>query len=45
MTIYADNEQKLKNALEEGRRLMPILVEGMLIDRLPSDTLHFNRMD
>lgn len=45
MTIYADNEQKLKNALEEGRRLMPILVEGMLIDRIPSDTLHFNRMD
>ncbi|HDQ07214.1 MAG TPA: AMP phosphorylase [Methanoculleus sp.] len=45
MTIYADNEQKLKNALEEGRRLMPVLVEGMLIDRLPSDAVRLNRMD
>ncbi len=25
-----------QQAIEEGRRLMPVLVEGMLLDRLPS---------
>ena len=28
--------RRLQNAIEEGRRLMPILVEGMLLDRVPS---------
>ncbi|NMB79476.1 MAG: AMP phosphorylase [Methanomicrobiales archaeon] len=37
-TIYADRSWRLQNAIEEGRRLMPILVEGMLLDRVPSVT-------
>lgn len=37
-TIYADRSWRLQNAIEEGRRLMPILVEGMLLDRVPSIT-------
>jgi AMP phosphorylase len=35
-TIYADRSWRLQKALEEGRRLMPVLVEGMLLDRVPS---------
>jgi AMP phosphorylase len=35
-TIFADRNWRLQNAIEEGRRLMPILVEGMLLDRVPS---------
>src|SRR5512136_1233091 len=35
-TIYADRSWRLQQAIEEGRRLMPVLVEGMLLDRLPS---------
>ncbi|HSA38321.1 MAG TPA: AMP phosphorylase [Methanoregula sp.] len=35
-TIYADRNWRLQQAIEEGRRLMPILVEGMLLDRVPS---------
>jgi AMP phosphorylase len=35
-TIYAEKNWRLQNAIEEGRRLMPILVEGMLLDRVPS---------
>jgi AMP phosphorylase len=35
-TLYADRSWRLQNAIEEGRRLMPILVEGMLLDRVPS---------
>jgi AMP phosphorylase len=35
-TIYADRNWRLQNAVEEGRRLMPVLVEGMLLDRVPS---------
>jgi len=35
-TIYADRSWRLQNAIEEGRRLMPVLVEGMLLDRVPS---------
>jgi AMP phosphorylase len=35
-TIYADRSWRLQKALEEGRRLMPVLVEGMLLDRIPS---------
>ena len=34
-TIFADRNWRLQNAIEEGRRLMPILVEGMLLDRIP----------
>jgi len=36
-TIYADRPWRLEQAIEHGRQLMPILVEGMLIDRVPSD--------
>jgi AMP phosphorylase len=36
-TIYADRPWRLENALETGRRLMPLIVEGMMIDRVPSD--------
>ena len=35
-TIYADRSWRLQNAIEEGRRLMPVFVEGMLLDRVPS---------
>lgn len=35
-TLYADRSWRLQKAIEEGRRLMPILVEGMLLDRVPS---------
>ncbi len=34
-TIYADRNWRLQKAVEEGRRLMPVLVEGMLLDRVP----------
>ncbi len=37
-TIYADRSWRLQNAIEEGRRLMPVMVEGMLLDRVPSIT-------
>jgi AMP phosphorylase len=37
-TIYADRSWRLQKAIEEGRRLMPVLVEGMLLDRVPSTT-------
>jgi len=36
-TIYADRAWRLKLAIEEGRRLMPVLVEGMLLDRVPTE--------
>jgi AMP phosphorylase len=35
-TIFADRNWRLQQAVEEGRRLMPVLVEGMLLDRVPS---------
>lgn len=35
-TIYAERTWRLQKAIEEGRRLMPVLVEGMLLDRIPS---------
>lgn len=38
-TIFADRAWRLKLAIEEGRRLMPVLVEGMLLDRVPSEHL------
>ncbi|NYT05350.1 MAG: AMP phosphorylase [Methanomicrobiales archaeon] len=34
-TIYADKAWRLEKAIEEGRRLMPVMVEGMLLDRIP----------
>ena len=36
LTIYADRNWRLQNAIEEGRRLLPVIVEGMLLDRVPS---------
>jgi AMP phosphorylase len=36
-TIYADRVWRLQKATEEGRRLMPVLVEGMLLDRVPHE--------
>lgn len=35
-TIYAERSWRLQKAIEEGRRLMPVIVEGMLLDRVPS---------
>jgi AMP phosphorylase len=35
-TIYADRGWRLDKAVETARQLMPIIVEGMLIDRVPS---------
>ncbi len=35
-TIYSDRNWRLQNAVEVGRQLMPVLVEGMLLDRVPS---------
>ncbi len=35
-TIYADRSWHLQKAIEEGRRLMPVMVEGMLLDRVPN---------
>jgi AMP phosphorylase len=35
-TLYAERNWRLQKAIEEGRRLMPVLVEGMLLDRVPS---------
>jgi AMP phosphorylase len=37
-TIFADRSWRLQNAIEEGRRLRPVMVEGMLLDRVPSIT-------
>lgn len=34
-TIYADREWRLEKAVETARQLMPVIVEGMLIDRIP----------
>jgi AMP phosphorylase len=35
-TLFAERSWRLQKAIEEGRRLMPVLVEGMLLDRIPS---------
>jgi AMP phosphorylase len=37
-TIYADRSWRLQKAIEEGRKLMPVLVEGMLLDRVPHES-------
>jgi AMP phosphorylase len=36
-TIYAEKKWQLDKAVEEGRRLMPVVVEGMLLDRVPGE--------
>jgi AMP phosphorylase len=36
-TIYADRSWRLQKAIEDGRSLMPVLVEGMLLDRIPHE--------
>ena len=36
-TIHADRNWRLQRAIEEGRSLMPVLVEGMLLDRIPHE--------
>jgi AMP phosphorylase len=36
-TIYADRNWRLQKAIEDGRSLMPVLVEGMLLDRIPHE--------
>jgi AMP phosphorylase len=36
-TIYAERGWRLQKAIEEGRRLMPVVVEGMLLDRVPQE--------
>lgn len=35
-TLFAERSWRLQKAIEEGRRLMPVLVEGMLLDRVPA---------
>ncbi len=35
-TLYADRKWRLEKALEEARRLRPVMVEGMLLDRVPN---------
>ena len=34
-SIYAERKWRLDQAIEEGRRLRPVIVEGMLLDRVP----------
>lgn len=36
LTIYAERGWRLQRAIEEARTTMPIVVEGMLLDRVPS---------
>jgi AMP phosphorylase len=36
-TIFAERKWQLDKAVEEGRRLMPVVVEGMLLDRVPGE--------
>lgn len=37
ITVYADKEWKLENAVREYQRNPPLVVEGMLLERVPSD--------
>lgn len=37
-TIYAERNWRLQKAIEEGRRLFPVVVEGMLLDRVPHES-------
>lgn len=36
-TIYAEREWRLERAIEVGRTLMPVVVEGMILERIPSE--------
>ena len=36
-TIYADREWRLERTIEVGRTLMPVLVEGMVLERVPPE--------
>ncbi len=36
LTIHADNEAKLERAVLEARRLQPVAIEGMILNRIPS---------
>ncbi|KUG20143.1 MAG: AMP phosphorylase [Methanomicrobiaceae archaeon] len=36
-TIHADRSWRLDRAIEEGHRLMPVLVEGMILERFPAE--------
>ncbi len=36
-TIYAEREWRLERAIEVGRTLMPVLVEGMVLERVPPE--------
>lgn len=36
-TIYADREWRLDRAIEVGRSLMPVVVEGMILERVPPE--------
>ncbi len=36
-TIYAEREWRLERAIEVGRTLMPVVVEGMVLERIPHD--------
>jgi len=36
-TIYAEREWRLERAIEVGRTLMPVLVEGMVLERIPPE--------
>ncbi|WP_292521006.1 AMP phosphorylase [Methanoculleus sp.] len=36
-TIYAEREWRLERAIEVGRTLMPVVVEGMVLERIPSE--------
>ena len=36
-TIYADREWRLERTIEVGRTLIPVLVEGMVLERVPPE--------
>jgi AMP phosphorylase len=38
LTIYADNEQKMQDALAVAMKLEPVIIEGMVLARIPSFT-------
>ncbi len=35
LTIYADNKAKLDMAIALSRKLKPVAIEGMILDKLP----------
>jgi len=36
-TLYADRSWRLERAIEVGRTLMPVVVEGMILERIPAE--------